>query len=110
MLRRSDGEVQVRLRSGGKFVRGMYACRNSYNAMIVCENCLWMVGRRSVGWIDLWSVVGFIASQSDGWFDCLLICQLEVWMVNGWLADQFVRYLVGWLHNPAGLLYSTTTV
>ena len=44
-------------------------------------------GRRSVGWIYLWSVVGFIASRSDGWFVYSLIGQLEVWMVSCWLAD-----------------------
>ena len=39
-------------------------------------------------------MVGFIASRSDGWFVCLLISRLELWMVNSWLADWFVRYLV----------------
>ena len=51
---------------------------------------------KKLGFIDLWSVVGFIASRSDGWFVCLLIGQLEVWMVSSWLSYWFVRYLVCW--------------
>ena len=42
-------------------------------AIVDRENCIWLVG-----WIDLLSVVGFIASQSDEWFLCLLISRLEL--------------------------------
>ena len=36
--------------------------------MIACKNCL--AGWFAVGRIDGLSVVGFIASRSDGWFVC----------------------------------------
>ena len=45
--------------------------------IVARKNCIWLVGWQSVGWIDLWSVVGFIASRSDGLFVCLLISRLE---------------------------------
>ena len=39
--------------------------------MIACKNCVWLVvGRFAVGRIYGLSVVGFIASRSDGWFVC----------------------------------------
>jgi hypothetical protein len=62
--------------------------------MIACKNYLWLVGRRSVEKMDEWSIVGFIASRSNGWFVSLLIGRLEVWTISGWLAGWFVCYLV----------------
>ena len=42
------------------------------------------------------SVVGFIASQSDGWLFCLLLSVdwSDKWSVHGWLAGWFVCYPV----------------
>ena len=43
----------------------------------------WLVGSRS----DRSMAGGWIHSKPVGWLVCLLIGQLEVWMVSGWLAD-----------------------
>ena len=37
--------------------------------------------------MDRSMVGGWIYSKPVGWLVCLLIGQLEVWMVSGWLAD-----------------------
>ena len=56
------------------------------------------------------SVVGFIASQSDGWLFCLLLSVdwSDGWSVHGWLAGWFVYFpvcrSVGRSNHPAGLL------
>ena len=66
----------------------------------------WLVDRRSVGQSDGWmSVVGFIASRSDGWFVCWSVYGRYGWSLNsGWLVGWFVWYLVCRLVEPSGRL------
>ena len=102
-----NGEIQVKRRSKGTIARCLYSSAAGHTKMgvrgipitenqtiVAHKNCICLVGWRYVGWKDLWSVVGFIASRSDGWFVCLKISRLEYWMASGRLADWFVLYLV----------------
>ena len=70
-------------------------------AMIACKNCVWLVGWFAVGQIYGLSVVGFIASRSDGWF----VCYRSFGRIYGrWLACRLVCLLsglsVGWTIRP----------
>ena len=71
-------------------------------AMIACKNCGWMVGWFAVG-IDGLSMVGFIASRSDGWFVCWYRSFGRIY--GRWLACRLNCLLsslsVGWTIRPA---------
>ena len=76
--------------------------RNFKQCMIACKNCVWLVGWFAVGRIYALSVVGFIASRSDGWFVCWYLSFGRIY--GRWLACRFICYPVCRSVEPSGRL------